>query len=192
MNKMQKKFLVLFFIIILSISSISAGWFSDFFSKITGKTSDVNAVVCTDSDGGRDYYKRGSVYGYCYDCTNPLVIGSNSDHCADANNLREFYCTDSQGWIREVVNCPNGCKDGACKKEPIQNITCTDSDGRENYYVKGKTSLGPNNYVDYCNKEGMVDECYDPNCYLNEYYCYSPTIMGQKSDIVCPYGCKNG
>ena len=86
--------------------------------------------TCTDSDGGRNYFLRGVINGICYDCS-PTVVGGNSDHCVDSNNLREFYCTDSYGWIREVVNCPYGCSDGACKP----GITVLSPNGGETWVM---------------------------------------------------------
>ncbi|MDO8741507.1 MAG: CARDB domain-containing protein [Candidatus Woesearchaeota archaeon] len=78
-----------------------------------------SAQLCTDSDNGRDYNSRGTVYGFCYDCS-IVGIGSNSDGCIDTNNLMEFYCINSTGWVRETVNCQYTCKDGACINQTIQ------------------------------------------------------------------------
>jgi hypothetical protein len=66
-------------------------------------------VQCTDSDGGKNYYKRGKTtqnhdrYG----------SGTTDDSC-DGNILRERYCGEG-GVIAEILyTCPNSCQEGAC------------------------------------------------------------------------------
>jgi len=75
-------------------------------------------TTCTDTDGGKNYYVKGTV-------TNRW--GSHTDFCDNSfpgYNLREYYC-DEKGEIRsKMYNCPNGCQDGACveKITVIKNV----------------------------------------------------------------------
>ncbi|RKY95608.1 MAG: hypothetical protein DRQ03_08640 [Candidatus Hydrothermota bacterium] len=78
---------------------------------------------CRDSDGGRDYYKKGTVT-----LTKSLdgkvkYLESRTDTCTYCTGLGpdtatcgavvEYYCEGNQ--IKsETFVCPNGCKDGAC------------------------------------------------------------------------------
>jgi hypothetical protein len=69
-----------------------------------------NLTSCTDSDGGKNYYMRGTVSdgGKSY-----------TDYCIDSSTLREYFCLPYTpgglgGVAQEDYKCPNGCKDGAC------------------------------------------------------------------------------
>ena len=83
------------------------------------------STKCTDSDGGKNYFEKGYVTGTCVDCSPPGIVSGNTDSCANVDaagkvtmvetsqKLVEFYCT-SNGWLREIYNCPKGCAAGAC------------------------------------------------------------------------------
>jgi len=76
-------------------------------------------AVCTDSDGGVNYYKKGEVidkYGRKY-----------TDYCY-MNYLREYYCTSYGFAMLKLYYCPQGCSNGACirkevKKQPDLIVT---------------------------------------------------------------------
>jgi hypothetical protein len=161
---------------------------------------------CEDSDGGKEYYVKGTV-----------TKGSElfTDECGDIINeagnqlLEEFYCLDNGEVGSNGMVCPWGCQDGACI---VSNLTsCTDTDNSphydlgsgglpsdinpENYpdlFIKGKTTATKGNALDFCNHGGRTSECIGPDCYLNEHFCFSDELVGQKSDIVCPNGCEDG
>ena len=92
---------------------------------------------CTDSDGGRDYYVKGTFSGLW----NEAQI-TKTDSCLDAldesgdvvtssNYLGEGYCENNQLKV-ERITCSSGCKDGACVGEGEEETQCTDSDGELN------------------------------------------------------------
>jgi hypothetical protein len=110
---------------------------------------------CTDSDGGINYNVKGS----CYDSTQKKTYVDYCDEEAGGTKkggLEEAGCqyVAPGGGSPEIAGntvcvynsytCPNGCKDGACIKEPVITSGCTDSDGGKNYAVKGtiKNSYG--------------------------------------------------
>jgi hypothetical protein len=105
------------------------------------------ACICSDTDGGEDYYNRGSIEGQW-------------DECLDSNRLKELTCGEIRnGRIipkEKIVNCPYGCQNGAC--------VCQDSDGGKNYNQMG--SVGT--LRDYCSCENCPD-----NRTLHEYYIES-------------------
>ncbi len=69
-------------------------------------------LVCTDSDGGLNYYSKGTVTGYNEDA--PIKeISSVSDSCS-GNTLHEWICKDLGEYDDESYICPNGCSNGAC------------------------------------------------------------------------------
>lgn len=70
--------------------------------------------TCTDSDGGKDYYVKGTTYG-------PYV--NNIDTCyQDGIGLQEQYCNSLGTQSAAYYNCPNGCQNGACLQAPIGNL----------------------------------------------------------------------
>lgn len=65
---------------------------------------------CTDSDGGKNYYVRGSI-SKCIGtaCTLPIP-----DICLeDGTTLKEYYCEGNEIKLENFA-CPDGCEDGAC------------------------------------------------------------------------------
>ncbi len=108
---------------------------------------------CTDSDGGRDYYKKGTV---------TLSSGvSRTDTCTYCTGLApspvycgavvEYYCEGNQ--IKsETFVCPNGCKDGACVSATRElNIDITSPGDGETVsgIVKVSASASGSNKLDY-------------------------------------------
>ena len=71
---------------------------------------------CIDSDGGVDYYERGSMNpSPCYEELCPS-IGVWVDLCWDEDVLLEYSCGNSDG---ENYTCPYGCVRGVCLKPPV-------------------------------------------------------------------------
>jgi hypothetical protein len=94
-------------------------------THITTTTVNSTPISCTDSDGEKNYYVKGTcVYKYLYGGSEQTA--TYVDDCvydADAkkltNNVVDCYCVGNQ--IRtSVYTCPNGCKDGACISEKTQ------------------------------------------------------------------------
>ncbi len=63
---------------------------------------------CMDTDGGKNYYLQGNVYGSF----------PRGDVCLSAKTLMEFYC-DSGEWTNINYVCPEGCYKGACLGGPL-------------------------------------------------------------------------
>jgi len=71
----------------------------------------------------------------------------------------------------------------------VKPLTCTDSDGGKNYYLKGQTMLQTGaNLIDNC----PANSPYKPGITLLESYCTneSPFVVYQEYD--CPNGCQDG
>jgi len=64
-------------------------------------------IVCTDSDGGKNYNSLGTVQN------NTFI---EADRCLGNNELAEYYCFNNKP-AREVYVCPYKCIDGACITE---------------------------------------------------------------------------
>jgi len=82
----------------------------------------VKVIACADSDGGKNYYLKGT-------CTD--MYGTYTESCY-VNAVREYYCGD----VRDICDltyapCPYGCQDGACKQG--QGITVISPNGGEKF-----------------------------------------------------------
>ena len=108
---------------------------SSIFDESDNYFSVVDEITCTDTDGGKDYYKKGKATGlYGNSNQKGWIFGEDSnktsarydesldysiyyDHCFDSatsNQLNEAYC-DSKGILQAYTYiCPNGCKNGVC------------------------------------------------------------------------------
>ena len=84
-------------------------------------------VSCTDSDGGKNYYIKGTTIGLASDgvittridsCWEPNYYGDGYDYIA------EWFCADGYA-INTNEKCIYGCKDGAC----LSSITPTSDQG---------------------------------------------------------------
>ena len=67
------------------------------------------SVFCTDSDGGKNYSKLGTVSGQYF--------GAYNDYCSGGSSLAELYCesSSSTNYKTQFYNCSNGCQNGACR-----------------------------------------------------------------------------
>ena len=181
----------------------------------------VSAINCTDSDGGKNYFEKGTITDYfCFEggSCSPTYF---TDKCLSSEKLYEAYCLeDGSGWSAVEIICDAGCVDGACKQGNIQDAstkgTCIDSDGGINYYqkgrleIKGNPSWGVSIIEDYCTDTPYPKDKfpYPPiggrtteGKYLSEYSCAMSSfpLFGTNVEEVfrgeqyeCPYGCKDG
>ena len=100
-------------------------------------------ITCTDSDGGLDYFVKGTTSGSESRIVAAAVVIVQGvvrpDICVKDNQvpdpgfeegLFEYYC-NSKGLVDvtdnlNIYNCPNGCEEGACLTEPVQTTSlCT-------------------------------------------------------------------
>lgn len=66
---------------------------------------------CTDSDGGKDYYKRGTASFQGSKFTDNCELNKETD---TYNILREYYCVSDYSFGSVRVKCSNGCNSGEC------------------------------------------------------------------------------
>ncbi len=142
--------------------------------------------LCTETDGGRDYYNYGANEGYMAGTWSTLY----DDMCRDTyNDLVEYYC-EGDDIIAETVDPPEGyiCRDGAFVLVAEMELTCADSDGGADYYTKGLTE----GYYGTIWHDDYEDQCYENN--LIEYSC-NEEIDQIKIETVSPpegYICEGG
>lgn len=161
-------------------------------SESPGETS--ADILCTDTDGGKDYYTQGSVYSE----VGPYAPESGEDACLNENlqytlidgvHLREVYCNSEEMYKSDVVLCLYGCEYGACLGDPSQQ--CSDSDNGIDASVKGYVyntldASSPKAY-DYCtvNAFGRGEED------VKEVYC-NPDGMFDTQFVECVGSCVDG
>lgn len=134
-------------------------------------------TVCTDSDG-RNYNFRG------YACSQGLGVGCGLDVCS-LGKLYERICTPA-GSAFEVVTCPNGCVNGACRDDTLTGQTyegtCTDQDNGLHPEIGSGVCL----QTPYSGRGCAADFCTNANT-LAEGVC---TRYGNEWQMVsCPNGC---
>ncbi len=90
-------------------------------------------AICTDSDGGKNYYVKGTATRTHITYPEEGYEGGEfGDKCVDTKTLEEFFCEGGgdNDALSVTYQCPYGCKDGACVNEgPIPskpNSSCTD------------------------------------------------------------------
>lgn len=145
-------------------------------------------AFCMDSDGGINYYLRGNLTGFI----GGSIVNLTDDCSTDDNvTLYEVYCNGSEVSDAPRYTCPNGCSNGAClpQNDTNQSVSCTDSDGGLNYYLKGTATGG------HLGFPGEVltasDQCELGNNYVDEIYCGENGNLAQNAEL-CPNGCLNG
>jgi len=98
-----------------------------------------NQIICTDSDGGKDYYVKGTTYGTtkCTDQSecSPSTVNDECGVCDPVCHqsetiLQEFYCGEDGYLYVESYTCPNGCEDGACIEEDLGETKTIKIDGK--------------------------------------------------------------
>lgn len=110
---------------------------------------EINETWCNDSDGGLNYYEKGTLNDSYYfsdgeqklfedSCTSKEINEDNSityHYSYSGDFLAEYSCNNHQG--ADFYECPHGCEDGACTEEVIID-GCFDSDGGLNYFIRGE------------------------------------------------------
>ena len=124
-----------------------------------------NETQCYDSDGGKNYYVKGTTtfYGKSYEdsCKNSTEGIDNTIHLYEGKYLNEDFCVNENTFSSTNYECPNGCKDGSCLKgdendKPLPPfdltvLTATDFEGKLIAKLEWKNVNGEAFYI-YKNK----------------------------------------
>ena len=134
-------------------------------------------INCEDSDGGTDYYLRGSIKGLVNDSEVifrgvDCCIQDNVDLCVEeSNTLIEYYCED--GKVEFVVyHCPNGCLEGECILNSYECFGCVYGqkcfdEGHRFSAGRGKWYCG----FDGLNQQKVLGDGCENNYECESYYC---------------------
>ncbi|MGV8084932.1 MAG: Kazal-type serine protease inhibitor family protein [Candidatus Bilamarchaeum sp.] len=109
---------------------------------------------CTDSDGGRDYYTRGTV---------EKGDDSYEDRCSGSNRVVEYYCRNNEVEDESYL-CQSGyeCISGRCERT---GSSCYDPDNSRTDTTRATT-------VTHSGEAPGSDSCADSNTVV-EFYCNS-------------------
>jgi len=133
------------------------------------------ATDCTDSDGGQNYYVKGTT------CDGSGISSNSDEHncevdqcmhpeCVDCKDqVLEFYCNNGNV-NRETVDCDNGCFDGACRQK------CA----KEGEYTSGTVSP---QYAYHCCEGLKGFNTHPPDWIGGGLLCYDP----DKGTPVCKH-----
>lgn len=133
---------------------------------------------CVDSDGGLNYFTKGTV------TEGPTDY---DDEC-DSGTVTEYFCGETAVGIKEY-DCPNGCNNEACIGGQHDTGNCRDTDGGKNYFTLGNAWQSLGGFLpDYCAAEeggpsGQGD-------WIMEWYCDGGTR--EYEYYKCPKGCESG
>lgn len=143
-------------------------WIDVFTSSDLSSITVLQHNQCTDSDGGRNYYVKGTIEGPKLTTREKPV-----DYCVDysqgGNTLVEYQCL-SGGLSSESYVCPHGCSNGACLNDTVH--VCGDGVRYQMYEQCDGADLGPNT----CIGSGFIGgtlRC-KADCTLDTTGCISP------------------
>ncbi len=148
---------------VLSIDKDSEGTNEGSAEVLLDIPEDVCELTCSDTDGGKDYYVKGTVIDandqkgtdFCwnYDFQNYGSCEGNESGCV----LVEHYCTKNESIGKEKYDCPYGCYDGICVKEnekepPVAKIYASSISGEaplEVFFNANRSYDSDGNIVQY-------------------------------------------
>ncbi|MBU2504113.1 MAG: hypothetical protein KJ879_03635 [Nanoarchaeota archaeon] len=181
---------LLLLVLVLSLSLVSAGWFSDFFGKVTGRTTETQNLVVISDPCDSDFDGNGTVDNNDY-----VAFSAHYGEAVSVASGTDKYDLNGNGQI-DFADYVIFAKDfgTVCVVSTPITPTCTDSDGGKNNNTQGtihiQNSSGDYTFKDYCmtgSSEGM----------LVEYTCYDQDNIpsgssGVRGDVGWYYSCLNG
>jgi len=162
---------------------------------------------CTETDGGRNYWKKGTLNGFykptgpvteedtCIDLlTNQTVTECSGESCAVSEHWCEPDETNPGFYLKTYYECPTGCSNGACVSGAYEIDNCVDEDGGTNLFNKA-TVTGEDIYsgeivekTDECISD-LYGEGYDG---VSEYTCWKYDTDKNAAVFPISYHCFNG
>ncbi|MFW6002062.1 MAG: hypothetical protein ACOCQD_01875 [archaeon] len=135
---------------------------------------------CTDTDGGKDYYNKGTATD---------DYQSKTDTCGSNNEwLTEYYCDDGiVDW--ESKKCDYGCEDGECFSEPqcegTRDSCCDDNDCTD--YCSDDRLLNKNGYCGTEGEECNYDsyDCSNDDGYYGDEFCKNDDVYREWRTYSC-------
>ncbi len=132
-------------------------------------SSDVNAIKCSDTDGGQSFFSIGTVKDTAGGREN-----SYNDFCGDPDGVYEGYC-ENDNYNLVYKSCASFgkfvCSNGACIAGTPISYECSEDDGGLNIGLKGSTQYkwtnasgsGSGTRTDICLNSKQLNEAYCRN-----------------------------
>lgn len=151
----------------------------------------IGSIECEDSDGGINLDEAGHI-----NITVSTIEGeheSRYDYCSfDQRHQGEWYCT-IESFQLTTINCDAGehCENATCVPGDPLPITCEDSDGGDNIYLRGEAALRRS---DGASQPHFDDACYPGTNDVEELVCASDSSSIVFLRQTCPEGfhCQDG
>ncbi|MFH0711510.1 MAG: LamG-like jellyroll fold domain-containing protein [archaeon] len=149
-------------------ASASCGSCSAGYTCTNGKC--ISSSECTDSDGGKDYYIKGTATG--------KSSISYTDSCILTTRLYESFCRSNGYASRELYSCPNGCSDGACIKKlegsfPTDYVAYWKFENNANDETGKYNGIAAGNSIYVSGKKGQALKLDGNDDYMVSYYGYT-------------------
>jgi hypothetical protein len=171
--------------------------------EITGTSIDVTPSyspatipTCVDSDGGKNYYIKGTVTKGTAVSSDCCAVSRYSPDCVSSSDyLAERFCDSQDNLNTEIVYCTNGCKDGACVGETTTTIPgrCVNHDecsqacdylGTDKWqYSRRWYGTCPYGVYGCMTGDCCLGQCTDKG----ECFCLHTNVVDIYGDV-CPYG----
>lgn len=161
------------------------------------KPTVTTSYSCSDSDGGSDYFEKGTATQSTYVSGTQTDKFSKTDFCGTKSVLSEYYCDQSNKIALYDYTCQQGyyCSDGACVKTsvPVTTYSCSETDQGYAPAVKGTTTAFTYTDGKETSKDAPTDYCLSSSS-VYEYYCDTGTNKAAGSASNCASGqeCKDG
>jgi hypothetical protein len=192
----------------------NCGCNSEFICTCQSTNEENTSKSCTDSDGGKNYYTKGTLVVKENGATTTIV-----DVCsADGITLHEWYCGVDNSEEVQQYTCPNGCKDGACIQvsnpcdlESTSLDTKPECEAAGCDWLTNTNGCGSNinscgftphsydcsikGYPHSTKWDGVVSECIYCDCNwcccpsFGEFYCGDGTCNQNETCSSCPQDC---
>ena len=107
---------VVFMLLIILALVVAAVVMLDLGRILITPSGEARRILCTDIDGGINYYLAGIVSD---------ATGIYSDYCSSSTTLVEYYCGKRFSAASIFYTCANGCFSGACKGLISNGLVCT-------------------------------------------------------------------
>ncbi|MFA5953664.1 MAG: hypothetical protein WC812_03660 [Candidatus Pacearchaeota archaeon] len=174
-NKKFANVFLFLFIFVFIISFASAGWFSNFWGKISGQVTSADipqasSDSCTDNDTGINYFEKGTLSYY-----ENATWNSFTDYCESNVSLHEGFCDNNNRAIVVVQQSGSSyyCIEGIF-------VPVGDSKSDSSLVASGeKESDSSNPSSGTVSLTGTYIGCYETDAYANGGNGNAPYIYGR-------------
>jgi len=163
--------------------------------KIIEEIESVGDEVCEDSDGGKDYYMKGTVtwaYGNAKSELTDCCMESSGTGCSYSGILvMERFCKGKYSDDWEIYSCPGECIDGACLKkgEPKEAVEKEPEEEEVDEIQKKEDAEEESKVMPICGGCTLNEKCYPFGYRKSWKYCSDDELF--KDQLEAEEDCEN-